>query len=65
MFESVVVISGLDYAYTTSLGLSHPPPSWDVIPPDHTISRHVEVLVSSEATILSVDNSECIDQVSF
>jgi len=47
------------------IGLSHPPSSWDVLPPDHTISRHVEVLISSEATILSVDNSECIDQVRY
>ena len=45
------------------IGLSHPPSSWDVLPPDHSISRHVEVLISSEATIISVDNSECIDQV--
>lgn len=45
------------------LGLSHPPPSWDVLPPDQTISRHVEVLISFDTTILSVDNLECIDQV--
>ncbi|KAF8483136.1 Vps16, C-terminal region-domain-containing protein [Gautieria morchelliformis] len=43
-------------------GLSEPPTSWGIIPPDQTISRHVEVLLSAESTILSVDNLECIDQ---
>ncbi|KAL6303033.1 vacuolar protein sorting-associated protein 16 [Sparassis latifolia] len=43
-------------------GLSHPPHSWTVIPPDFTISRHVEVLLSVESTIYSVDNLESVDQ---
>ncbi|KAI1794480.1 vacuolar protein sorting-associated protein 16 [Ganoderma leucocontextum] len=43
-------------------GLSHPPQSWTVIPPDQTISRHVEVLLSVESTIYSVDNLESLDQ---
>ena len=43
-------------------GLSHPPQSWTVIPPDQTISRHVEVLLSVESTIYSVDNLENLDQ---
>lgn len=43
-------------------GLSEPPNSWAIIPPDQTISRHVEVLLSAESTILSVDNLECVDQ---
>ncbi|KAF8587239.1 vacuolar protein sorting-associated protein 16 [Ramaria rubella] len=43
-------------------GLSEPPNSWAIIPPDQTISRHVEVLLSTESTIMSVDNLENIDQ---
>ncbi|TBU22517.1 vacuolar protein sorting-associated protein 16 [Dichomitus squalens] len=43
-------------------GLSQPPQSWAVIPPDQTISRHVEVLLSVETTIYSVDNLESLDQ---
>ncbi|TDL22763.1 vacuolar protein sorting-associated protein 16 [Rickenella mellea] len=45
-----------------SAGLTEPPHSWTIIPPDQTISRHVEVLISAEATIFSVDNLECVDQ---
>ena len=33
-----------------------------MIPPDQTISRHVEVLLSVDATIYSVDNLESLDQ---
>lgn len=33
-----------------------------MIPPDMTISRHVEVLLSVESSILAVDNLESIDQ---
>ncbi|EGN92883.1 hypothetical protein SERLA73DRAFT_79230 [Serpula lacrymans var. lacrymans S7.3] len=43
-------------------GLSEPPNSWAVIPPDQTISRHVEVLLSVNATIFAVDNLESVDQ---
>ncbi|KAH9852249.1 vacuolar protein sorting-associated protein 16 [Lenzites betulinus] len=43
-------------------GLSQPPQSWTVIPPDQMISRHVEVLLSVDATICSVDNLENVDQ---
>jgi hypothetical protein len=42
--------------------LSQPPNSWAVIPPDLNISRHVEVLLSVDSTIFSVDNLESIDQ---
>ncbi|KDQ19047.1 hypothetical protein BOTBODRAFT_28535 [Botryobasidium botryosum FD-172 SS1] len=42
--------------------LNAPPHCWSIIPPDQTISRHVEVLLAHESTILSVDNLECIDQ---
>ncbi|KAH8084369.1 vacuolar protein sorting-associated protein 16 [Cristinia sonorae] len=43
-------------------GLTQPPHSWTVIPPDLTISRHVEVLLSTESTVYSVDNLEATDQ---
>ncbi|KAG5732305.1 Vacuolar protein sorting-associated protein 16 like protein [Termitomyces sp. T112] len=44
------------------LGLTEPPHVWSVIPPDVNISRHVEVLLSVDSTILSVDNLEVVDQ---
>jgi hypothetical protein len=44
------------------IGLSEPPNSWAIIPPDQTISRHVEVLLSTESTVMSVDNLESVDQ---
>lgn len=47
---------------TGSTGLSQPPHSWAIIPPDLTISRHVEVLLSVDATVYSVDNLETTDQ---
>ncbi|KXN92144.1 hypothetical protein AN958_09236 [Leucoagaricus sp. SymC.cos] len=43
-------------------GLSEPPHAWAIIPPNLNISRHIEVLLSVESTILSVDNLESIDQ---
>ncbi|KAG6918389.1 hypothetical protein DXG01_014790 [Tephrocybe rancida] len=45
-----------------SPGLSEPPHVWSVIPPDVNISRHVEVLLSVDSTILSVDTLEVVDQ---
>ncbi|KAJ7269847.1 vacuolar assembling sorting protein VPS16 [Mycena rebaudengoi] len=42
--------------------LVQPPSSWAIIPPDLNISRHVEVLLSVDSTILSVDNLESVDQ---
>lgn len=45
-----------------SLGLSEPPHAWAVIPPEHSISRHVEVLLSVDTSILAVDNVESLDQ---
>lgn len=47
---------------SVSLGLSEPPHAWAIIPPDLNISRHIEVLLSVESTILSVDNLESINQ---
>lgn len=43
-------------------GISDPPHSWAVIPPDQSISRHVEVLLSVDVTILTVDNLESTDR---
>ncbi|KZT35392.1 vacuolar protein sorting-associated protein 16 [Sistotremastrum suecicum HHB10207 ss-3] len=43
-------------------GLSEPPHSWCVIPPDLTISQHVEVLLSTAETVFSVDTLESQDQ---
>ncbi|CAK5269240.1 unnamed protein product [Mycena citricolor] len=43
-------------------GLHEPPHTWAIIPPDLYISRHVEVLLSVDSTISSVDNLETIDQ---
>ena len=45
-------------------GLTEPPRTWSIIPPDLTISRHTEVLISptTSFSILSIDNLECIDQ---
>ncbi|CAE6405530.1 unnamed protein product [Rhizoctonia solani] len=38
------------------------PHAWSIIPPDAAISKHIEVLVASGNTILSVDALECVDQ---
>jgi vacuolar protein sorting-associated protein 16 len=43
-------------------GLQEPPASWSLIPPDLTISRHAEILLSVDNTIYSVDNLETIDR---
>ncbi|KAI0701369.1 vacuolar protein sorting-associated protein 16 [Cytidiella melzeri] len=43
-------------------GISQPPHSWAVIAPDLNISRHVEVLLSVDSTVYSVDNLESTDQ---
>ncbi|KAJ7064984.1 vacuolar assembling/sorting protein VPS16 [Mycena amicta] len=58
-------VKGWDGARPLTLanpGLSQPPNSWAVIPPDLNISRHVEVLLSVDSTIFSVDNLESVDQ---
>lgn len=43
-------------------GLSEPPNCWTAVPPEVTISRGVEVLLSVDATIISVDSLETTDQ---
>ncbi|GJE94839.1 vacuolar protein sorting-associated protein 16 [Phanerochaete sordida] len=62
---SLLEVKGWDGAKPLTLanpGLSHPPHAWAVIPPDQTISRHVEVLLSVDSTVHSVDNLEATDQ---
>ncbi|OAD74766.1 hypothetical protein PHYBLDRAFT_124139 [Phycomyces blakesleeanus NRRL 1555(-)] len=44
-------------------GLIEPPHSWAVIPPQYTLSRHVEVLIATGATVLVVDSKESQDQL--
>ncbi|KAG9293340.1 hypothetical protein G9A89_007586 [Geosiphon pyriformis] len=44
-------------------GLNEPPHSWTVIPPQYTLSRHVEVLLATGSTILTVDAKESQDQL--
>ena len=44
-------------------GLDQEPHSWTVIPPQYTLSRHVEVLIGTGSTILVVDSKETVDQV--
>ncbi|KAI9491794.1 Vps16, C-terminal region-domain-containing protein [Zychaea mexicana] len=43
-------------------GLDTEPHSWTVIPPQYTLSRHVEVLIATGSTILVVDSKETVDQ---
>jgi len=45
-------------------GLQEAPRSWLLIPPEQSLSRHVEVLVSVRDTVLSVDEMDMVDQVS-
>ncbi|KAF7426120.1 hypothetical protein PC9H_008486 [Pleurotus ostreatus] len=62
---TLLEVKGWEGARPLSLanpGLTSPPHAWAVIPPDLNISRHVEVLLSVEATIYSVDNLEVVDQ---
>ncbi|KAF8800582.1 vacuolar assembling/sorting protein VPS16 [Phlegmacium glaucopus] len=62
---TLLEVKGWDGARPLSLAnptLSEVPHSWAVIPPDLNISRHVEVLLSVDSTIYSVDNLESVDQ---
>lgn len=45
-------------------GINEPPQSWTVIPPKFTLSRHVEVLLAVNSTVLVVDATEARDEVS-
>lgn len=44
------------------LKLDEPLHSWTVVPPQFTLSRHVEVLIATGSTILVVDSKEVTDQ---
>lgn len=44
------------------INLEEPPHSWTVVPPQFTLSRHVEVLIATGSTILVVDSKEATDQ---
>ncbi|KIY70700.1 vacuolar assembling/sorting protein VPS16 [Cylindrobasidium torrendii FP15055 ss-10] len=63
---SLLEVKGWEGARTMTLasaaGLNQPPHSWAIIPPDLNISRHVQVLLSVDSTILLVDTLECLDQ---
>lgn len=43
-------------------GLTSPPHAWTIIPPEQSTSGHVEILISGEGTILTLDALERIDQ---
>jgi hypothetical protein len=44
--------------------IHEPPHSWAIIPPKYTLSRHVEVLLAVNSTILVVDGTvEVRDEV--
>ncbi|CAG8842995.1 11936_t:CDS:2, partial [Racocetra persica] len=43
-------------------GLNEPPHSWTLVPPQYTLSRHVEVFLATGTTILTVDAIESQDQ---
>ncbi|KAJ3716820.1 Vps16, C-terminal region-domain-containing protein [Lentinula guzmanii] len=62
---TLLEVKGWDGARPLTLvnpNLTDPPLSWAIIPPDLNISRHVEVLLSVENTIHTVDNLENVDQ---
>ncbi|KAF9430792.1 hypothetical protein BGZ94_003842 [Podila epigama] len=44
--------------FLADAGINEPPHSWTVIPPKFTLSRHVEVLLAINATIVVVDATE-------
>ncbi|ORY21590.1 Vps16, C-terminal region-domain-containing protein [Naematelia encephala] len=45
-----------------SSGLSEPPHSWALVPPDQSASGHIEILVSTGSTVITLDALERIDQ---
>ncbi|KAG0040394.1 hypothetical protein BGZ82_003119 [Podila clonocystis] len=48
--------------FLADAGINEPPHSWTVIPPKFTLSRHVEVLLAINSTILVVDATEARDE---
>jgi hypothetical protein len=55
----------LNWLFNSGLppGISEPPHCWTVILPQYTLSRHVEVLIATAATIIVVDGQDAVDQV--
>lgn len=43
-------------------GLAEAPHTWTIVPPEHSTSGHVEVVVSTSSTIVTLDALERIDQ---
>lgn len=60
------LISVTSYTEPRPKALASPPEgeihSWAVIPPSHTLSRSVEVLVSIGETVYAIDTTECDDR---
>ena len=46
-----------------NLKMKEMPQSWTIVPPEKSLSRHVEVLVALQSTILVVDSAQALDQV--
>ena len=46
-----------------SVGLAEPPHAWTIIPPDQSTSGHIEILISSGSTVLTLDALERVDQL--
>ena len=64
----LIAITNFDEPRPLSLadpGINEPPHSWTVIPPKFTLSRHVEVLIAHNSTILVVDATEARDEVCY
>ena len=51
------------YGIDLRLALAELPPCWTLVPPDQSTSGHVEVLISSGSTIITLDALERIDQL--
>ncbi|KAG0200791.1 hypothetical protein BGX28_006226 [Mortierella sp. GBA30] len=62
----LIAITNFDEPQPTTLadpGINEPPHSWTVIPPKFTLSRHVEVLLAVNSTIVVVDATEARDEL--
>ncbi|ORX59517.1 hypothetical protein DM01DRAFT_1361698 [Hesseltinella vesiculosa] len=68
MLSNHQLVSVIDFCepqpkHMADTGLFEMPHSWTVIPPQYTLSRHVEVLIATGTTILVVDSKETQDQL--
>ncbi|KAJ3089792.1 hypothetical protein HK102_005491 [Quaeritorhiza haematococci] len=62
----LVCVTDLDEPRPKNLadpGLTQPPHSWAIIPPQYTLSRHLEILIAVNQTILLVDSDSVQDQL--